>query len=80
MKRFAILLHFIRFTLISFGVSICLKNPNIEIHLPFCFLRIGWQDEDGNKLFIFTSMKRLREKLRKQAMEEQGIKELKILK
>jgi hypothetical protein len=27
---------------ISLGISICLAMPNIEIHLPFGFIRVGW--------------------------------------
>lgn len=26
----------------SLGVSICFTQPNIEIHVPFGFIRIGW--------------------------------------
>ena len=29
---------------LSLGFSICFLTPNIEIHLPFGFIRIGWQD------------------------------------
>ena len=30
---------------LSLGGHICLKpHFNIEIHLPFCFLKIGWSD------------------------------------
>lgn len=28
---------------ISLGVHVSLIDPNIEIHLPFLFARIGWQ-------------------------------------
>ena len=28
---------------ISLGVSIDIHSPNIEIHLPFGFIRFGWQ-------------------------------------
>lgn len=27
---------------LSLGFHIDLQSPNIEIHLPFCFLKIGW--------------------------------------
>jgi len=27
---------------LSLGISICFWEPNIEIHLPFGFFRIGW--------------------------------------
>lgn len=29
---------------LSLGISICFTKPNIEIHLPFGFIRIGWCD------------------------------------
>ena len=29
--------------LISLGVSLDLRSPNIEIHLPFGFIKIGWE-------------------------------------
>ena len=28
---------------LSLGISICFQTPNIEIHLPFGFIRVGWQ-------------------------------------
>lgn len=28
---------------INFGISVCLKSPNLEIHIPFGFFRIGWE-------------------------------------
>ena len=30
---------------ISLGLHVCLRAPNIEFHLPFCFLRIGHRDD-----------------------------------
>ena len=27
---------------LSLGVSLCLTAPNVEIHVPFGFFRIGW--------------------------------------
>ena len=27
---------------ISLGLHLCLSAPNIEIHIPFGFIRIGW--------------------------------------
>ena len=27
---------------ISFGLHVAIMQPNIEIHLPFGFIRIGW--------------------------------------
>lgn len=42
-REFIIHFHFVGWSDISLGVSISLTMPNIEIHLPFCWLRIGWQ-------------------------------------
>jgi len=30
---------------LSLGVSICFQSPNVEIHLPFGFIRIGWSHD-----------------------------------
>jgi len=27
---------------INLGISLCLNQPNIEIHIPFGFFKIGW--------------------------------------
>ena len=35
--------HFVRWSCISFGFHIDVASPNIEIHVPFGFVRIGWQ-------------------------------------
>jgi hypothetical protein len=34
--------HILPWYCISLGFHIDVKTPNIEIHLPFCFLRIGF--------------------------------------
>lgn len=30
---------------LSLGISVNFKHPNIEIHVPFGFFRLGWQYE-----------------------------------
>ena len=40
-KQFVYFLH--QTSEISLGISIDFKSPNLEIHLPFCFIKIGWQ-------------------------------------
>lgn len=35
--------HFVGWSCISIGMSIDLHSPNLEIHLPFGFFRLGWQ-------------------------------------
>lgn len=42
-KKFVCLWHFVGWELISIGISIDLNSPNIEIHLPFGFIRIGME-------------------------------------
>ena len=32
---------FIGWDCISFGIHICLSAPNLEVHLPFGFIRLG---------------------------------------
>ncbi len=33
--------YFVGWDCISLGVSVCVSLPNIEVHLPFSFIRIG---------------------------------------
>lgn len=40
-RRFVAYIHIIPPN-ISLGVTIDPMSPNIEIHLPFCFIKIGW--------------------------------------
>lgn len=40
-KRFVCFYHFIQFSHINLGLHIDLSLPNIEVHLPFGFIRIG---------------------------------------
>ena len=42
-QHFVIKLHWIGFDCIQLGFHICFWK-NIEIHVPFGFLRIGWED------------------------------------
>jgi len=48
-KRFACYFWFVGWDCISLGGHICLRNPNIEIHLPFGFVRIGWELSYGRR-------------------------------
>jgi len=41
-RRFVCYFWFIGWDAWSLGLSVCLWNPNIEIHLPTGFIRIGW--------------------------------------
>lgn len=35
---------FVGWTALSLGLHVDLKCPNIEIHVPFGFFRIGWEE------------------------------------
>jgi hypothetical protein len=61
-KTFKINFHYISFSHISLGFHIDLSSPNIEIHIPSGFIRIGITYSESKKIFEFTSSKRLREK------------------
>jgi hypothetical protein len=41
-KEFISVYYFLSFSYLSLGFHIDLSSPNIEIHLPFGFIRIGW--------------------------------------
>ncbi len=40
--RFCCYLHVTSWAHISGGFHFDLSGPNFEIHLPFCFIRMGW--------------------------------------
>jgi hypothetical protein len=48
-KNFVCYYHFVGWDCISFGGHICIGMPNIELHLPFGFIRIGWVRAFGSK-------------------------------
>jgi hypothetical protein len=41
-RRFVAYFLWQGFRSINLGVSLCLEKPNLEIHIPFGFFRIGW--------------------------------------
>lgn len=41
-RRFVAVWHFLSAKHIQLGFHLHLTSPNIEIHLPFGFIRIGW--------------------------------------
>lgn len=34
---------FVGWDCLSLGLHVCLSEPNLEIHLPFGFVRVGWR-------------------------------------
>jgi len=53
-KIFRIVVHFTGFDHISLGFSVCLSLPDVELHVPFGFIRAGWE-------FDYKSMHRAME-------------------
>ena len=41
-RKFVAYFHFVSWDCISLGLHVSLRCPNIELHLPFGFIRIGW--------------------------------------
>lgn len=68
MKRFKIILHWQSWNEISLGISVDIKNPNVEIHLPFLFAKLGWvyrKKDDGKILTLRSYNKIMKENLEK---------------
>jgi hypothetical protein len=42
-KHFVACLHHTSWQHISLGFHVDFESPNLEIHLPFCFIRFGWE-------------------------------------
>ena len=58
-KYFVAYYYFASWSFLSLGISICVTSPNIEIHLPFGFIRIGWSyTHKSDKKFGFDSAKK----------------------
>lgn len=41
-RHFVFYFWAVRWDCLSLGLHVCLGQPNVEIHLPFGFIRIGW--------------------------------------
>lgn len=41
-RRFVAYFYFINFSHISLGLHVCTNLPNMEVHVPFGFFRLGW--------------------------------------
>jgi hypothetical protein len=40
-QRWVALFHFVGWDCISLGFHVCVTAPNVELHLPFGFIRVG---------------------------------------
>ena len=43
-RKFVCYFYFVGWDQFSLGMSICVSLPNLEIHLPFGFLRLGMEE------------------------------------
>ena len=41
-RKFVIQCHFLGWSHVQLGFHVCLSIPNMELHVPFGFVRIGW--------------------------------------
>ena len=41
-RQFIAYFHFVGWDCVQLGIHLCVSSPNVEIHLPFGFVRIGW--------------------------------------
>ena len=48
-KAFVAYFYFVGWDCISAGLHVCVGLPNVEIHLPFGFIRIGWVERPIEK-------------------------------
>ena len=48
-RRFVCYFWFVAWDCISLGFHVCLSGPHIEIHLPFGFVKIGWDNRYWGK-------------------------------
>lgn len=51
--KFAAYYYFVGWDCLSLGFHVCTSAPNIEIHLPFGFIRIGWVRMNSERSFGF---------------------------
>jgi hypothetical protein len=58
-RQFVAYLFFVGWDCLSLGIHICFSIPNIEFHLPFCFVRIGWVKISHGD-FILSSTEKFR--------------------
>lgn len=42
-KKFTIFFLFVSWTDISLGISLDIKAPKIQLHIPFGFVSVGWE-------------------------------------
>ncbi len=77
-RHFCCFFGFIGWDNISLGLNIDLLKPNIEIHIPFGFIKIGWtridvyDEKDGDTKRVYFRSKKLLKKLNKRYFGKNG--------
>lgn len=51
-KRFVAFFWFVSWTTISAGIRINVWPTNIEVHIPFGFIKVGWEHYDPNVIVM----------------------------
>lgn len=46
-RQFIAFFHFVSWAHFSLGIHIDFSSPNIEIHMPIGFIRLGWNKTSG---------------------------------
>ncbi len=59
-RKFCAYFWFNGWSNINLGITISLYCPNIEIHVPFGFFRIGWVIVDSAAAYVRTPTVRIR--------------------
>ena len=57
-RKFSVLFHFLGWHCLQVGVHFDLIMINFELHLPFCFIRIGFDDEYETCIQTYESTKK----------------------
>jgi hypothetical protein len=56
-RCFVCYFHFVGWDCISLGGHVCLGLPNVEVHLPFGFVRVGWVMAPQSAPFNYESVR-----------------------
>lgn len=57
-RSFVAYFWFVGWDCLSLGVHFCWSCPNIEIHVPFGFIRVGWIGDAGQDAYIWPLNRR----------------------
>ena len=55
--RWIIYYYFIQWSHVSLGLHVDFSVPNVEVHLPFGFIRVGRKTPDANSKAVWAAMR-----------------------